>query len=302
MIPKAKAEQLIAIYLYVCHMYEYRLKYCCERFSNNQYPEFTDQEVLTIYLFTMSHEQRFKVKHMHQFTKDYLTSWFPKLPSYVAFNSRLNRLSEALKELSIELLSAKSMDVSAMNLSVLDSFPIMTCSGKRCSKVAQEITDKTFCSTKGIWYYGLKLHILGFKQPNRLPIPEAVVLTEASENDLNVFKQNWSGISNRHFFGDKIYHDSNFFKQLLEEQQSIMYTPVKGVKGQSEPIKYFDKAAADLFSKAVSRVRQPIESFFNWLEEKTGIQRASKVRSTNGLLVHVFGRLAVAFMCLFFNP
>lgn len=283
-------------------MYKYRLKHCCERFSNNQHPEFTDQEVLTIYLFTMLHEQRFKVKHMHQFAKDYLITWFPKLPSYVAFNTRLNRLSEALKELSIGLLSDSSLNARAMSISVLDSFPIITCSGKRSAKVAREITDKTFCSTKGIWYYGLKLHLLGFKQPNRLPLPEAVVLTEASENDLNVFKQNWSSISNRHFFGDKIYHDPSFFNQLLEERQSIMLTPVKGVKGQSECIKCFDKAAADLFSTAVSRVRQPIESFFNWLEEKTGIQRASKVRSTNGLLVHVFGRLAVAFMCLFFNP
>lgn len=283
-------------------MYECRLKFCCERFSNNQHPEFTDQEVLTIYLFTMLHEQRFKVKQMHQFAKDYLTSWFPKLPSYVAFNTRLNRLSEALKELSIGLLGGFSLDSELTSISVLDSFPIITCSGKRSAKVAQEITDKTFCSTKGIWYYGLKLHLLGFKQPNRLPLPEAVVLTEASENDLNVFKQNWSGIRNRHFFGDKIYHDPTFFSQLREERQSIMYTPVKGVKGQSESMKCFDKAAADLFSSAVSRVRQPIESFFNWLEEKTSIQRASKVRSTNGLLVHVFGRLAVAFMCLFFNP
>ena len=302
MIPKAKSEQLIAIYLYICDMYEYRLKYCCERFSNNQHPEFTDQEVLTIYLFTMAHEQRFKVKHMHQFAKDYLNSWFPKLPSYVAFNSRLNRLSEALKALAAELLSTMSLNVSAMNVSVLDSFPIITCSGKRCAKVAQEITDKTFCSTKGIWYYGLKLHLLGFKRPNRIPLPEAIVLTEASENDLNVFKQNWGGFRNRHFFGDKIYYDPNYFSQLLEERQSIMYTPVKGVKGQADSIKCIDKAASDLFSTAVSRVRQPVESFFNWLEEKTGIQRASKVRSTNGLLVHVFGRLAVAFMCLFFNP
>ena len=47
-------------------------------------------------------------------------------------------------------------------------------------------------------------------------------------------------------------------------------------------------------STAVSRVRQPIESLFHWLKEKTGIQRASKVRSYNGLLVHVFGRLAAA--------
>lgn len=283
-------------------MYDYRLKYCCERFSNNRHPEFTDQEVLTIYIFAMLHEQRFKVKQMHQFAKDYLISWFPKLPSYVAFTTRLNRLSEALKELSIGLLSRSSLDSNAMSISVLDSFPIITCSGKRSAKVAKEITDKTYCSTKGIWYYGLKLHLLGFQQSKRLPLPEGVVLTEASENDLNVFKQNWSGIYNRHFFGDKIYHDPSFFSQLLEERQSTMYTPVKGVKGQAESIKCFDKAAADLFSTAVSRVRQPMESFFNWLEEKTGIQRASKVRSTNGLLVHVFGRLAVAFMCLFFNP
>jgi len=302
MIPKAKAEQLIAIYLYICDMYDNRLKYCCERFSNNQCPLFTDQEALTIYLFTMAHEQRFKVKHMHQFAKDYLSSWFPELPSYVAFNNRLNRLSEALKELCAELLSANALNVNTMKTSVLDSFPIITCSGKRCAKVAQEITDKTFSSTKGIWYYGLKLHLLGFQRPNQLPMPEAIVLTEASENDLNVFKQNWGGISNRQFFGDKIYHDPNYFNQLLEERQSIMYTPVKGVKGQADAAKLFNKAAENLFSTAVSRVRQPVESFFNWLEEKTGIQRASKVRSTNGLLVHVFGRLAVAFMCLFFNP
>jgi len=47
-------------------------------------------------------------------------------------------------------------------------------------------------------------------------------------------------------------------------------------------------------SRAVSRVRQPIESLFNWIEEKAGIEMASKVRSSQGLLVHVFGRLAAA--------
>jgi hypothetical protein len=60
------------------------------------------------------------------------------------------------------------------------------------------------------------------------------------------------------------------------------------------------KAADDLFSKAVSSVRQPIEAFFNWLIEKTDIQRASKVRSTKGLLVHVFGKIAAAFINLIF--
>ncbi|MDR3133452.1 MAG: transposase [Prevotellaceae bacterium] len=56
------------------------------------------------------------------------------------------------------------------------------------------------------------------------------------------------------------------------------------------------KAYNDLFSAAVSRVRQPIESFFNWLIEKTTIQRASKVRSTAGLLVHLMGKITIAFI------
>jgi len=66
-------------------------------------------------------------------------------------------------------------------------------------------------------------------------------------------------------------------------------------------LKQMCKAFNDLFSNSVSKVRQPIESLFNWLIEKTDIQRASKVRSTNGLLVHVFGRIAAAYIFLIFN-
>jgi len=63
-----------------------------------------------------------------------------------------------------------------------------------------------------------------------------------------------------------------------------MLTPVKGIKGQDAELKHRDKAANDLFSAAVSRIRQPIEALFNWLIEKTDIQRVSKVRSTKGLI------------------
>ena len=57
-----------------------------------------------------------------------------------------------------------------------------------------------------------------------------------------------------------------------------------------------------VYSQIVSGVRQPIESLFNWVEEKTGIEVASKVRSYKGLMVHVFGRLAAAMFMLAFNP
>ncbi|MCX6230862.1 MAG: transposase [Bacteroidetes bacterium] len=186
-------------------------------------------------------------------------------------------------------------------ISLLDSLPIITCSGKRVGKVATELTDKGYCSTKGMYYYGVKLHALAYRRVGHLPFPEQLLVTPASENDLNVFKQAWSNIENRTFFGDKIYHNEDFFSQIASNQNAVMLTPVKGIKNQSEREKQFDKAANDLFSTAVSRIRQPIESLFNWFIEKTDFQRASKVRSTKGLIVHVFGKIAAAFIYLIFN-
>ena len=135
-----------------------------------------------------------------------------------------------------------------------------------------------------------------------MPWLESIVLTKASESDLTVFKENWSQLQNRTYYGDKIYKSKEWFDSMEEDTGSIMVTPVKVIKGEDQWSKQFNKAANDLYSKAVSSVRQPIESFFNWIIEKTDIQRASKVRSTKGLLLYVFGRIAAAFICSVFNP
>jgi hypothetical protein len=178
--------------------------------------------------------------------------------------------------------------------------PLLPALVNEAEKWLLEITDKGFCGTKSLYYYGLKLHALAFSRPNRMPFPEQIIITTASESDLNVFKQDWGAITNRTFFGDKIYHDIPYFKDLEIKANATMLTPVKAVKCQSEELKQRDKAANDLFGTAVSTVRQPIESLFNWLIEKTDLQRASKVRSTNGLLVHVFAKIAAAFIYLIF--
>jgi hypothetical protein len=301
MIPKVKELKLISIYLYICNIYDSHLRHACERFSNNNHPAFTDQEVMTIYLYVMNVEQRLKIKQIHEFANEHLRSWFPLLPTYEAFNMRINRLSEAFKKVSDLLFSGYCPEDCDMDTSLMDSLPIITCSGKRSPSIAKEITDKGFCSTKSMYYYGLKLHALAFHRPEHLPFPESIVITPASENDLNVHKQNWSDISNRSFYGDKIYCDAELLDNMDNKYNSTILTPVKGIKGQSEITKQWNKAADDLYSRAVSSVRQPIESLFNWIIEKTDIQRASKVRSTNGLLVHVFGRIAAAFIFLIFN-
>lgn len=85
---------------------------------------------------------------------------------------------------------------------------------------------------------------------------------------------------------------------MLKHQNLEVLTPVKVFKGMPEIIRLRVKAANDLFSTAVSRVRQPVEAIFNWLIEKTDIQKTNKVRSIKGLMDHAFGRLAVAFIPL----
>lgn len=300
MINQTKALKLVHIYLTICDRFEKDLKYTCERFSNNDKPDLTDEEIMTIYLFAIEEEQRFNVKQIHKFASDYLCPWFPNLGSYSAFSNRLNRLSESFKHLATNLISEHYPEECYPDQSLLDSMPIITCSGKRSGKVAKDITDKGYCSTKSMYYYGVKLHALAFRREKTIPFPEEILITPASVNDLTIFKEAWTNKENRCFFGDKIYHHQDFFSDLEKENNSIMMTPVKAIKGECQEIRNRDKASNDLYSTAVSRVRQPIESFFNWLIEKTNIQKACKVRSTKGLLVHLFGKIAAAFINLIF--
>ncbi|RZK34012.1 MAG: IS4/IS5 family transposase [Hymenobacter sp.] len=301
MLPEAKALQLIAVYYYVSEQFETELHYSVQRFSNNTTPSFTDVEVMTLYLFVMQQEQRFDNKHIYTFARHYLLTWFPRLPSYQAFNHRLNRLCCAFQVLTARLLQQFQPVDTSTRLSLIDSMPIQTCSGKRKGRVAKELTDKGYCSTKGKYYYGLKLHVLGLQRRGTVPFAEHIALSAASENDLNILEQNWSTLQERIFIGDKIYHDRPLHQQLWHQQKSSVLTPVKKVKNKAAVLVQHDQAADDLFSKAVSSLRQPIESLFNWLIEKTNLQNASKVRSANGLLVHVFARLAAAYSYLIFN-
>lgn len=109
-----------------------------------------------------------------------------------------------------------------------------------------------------MYYYALKLHALEFRLEKQLPFPEQMLNTPASENDLNVFRNAWSNIENRPFFGDKFYHDHDFFERLLVTQNAVMLTSVKGINGQSEWEKQNDRVANSLLSTDVSKVRQPI--------------------------------------------
>ncbi len=286
---------LVKIYLFVCDVYEKELKYSVQRFSNNSRPAFTDQEIMTIMLYNIAYEKRLTVREIHSFTWHWLRSWFPLLPSYTAFVMRVNQLGEAFRKLLIRLIRDYAPSGTSHIRTLVDSMPIITCSGKRSGKVAGEITDKGYCSTKSIYYYGVKLHMMARHVAGRLLMPEELILTPASESDLNVLRNHWSELPNRVFFADKAYQDKDM-QQNMAKIGTELLSPVKYPKGVPEALKQMSKAADDLFSRAVSSVRQPIESLFAWILEKIDTQRASKVRSAKGLMVHIFSKLTAIFM------
>lgn len=57
MINQAITSNLVKIYFFVCDKFEKELQYHCQRFSNNNNPDFTDQELVTIYLFCVNQEK-----------------------------------------------------------------------------------------------------------------------------------------------------------------------------------------------------------------------------------------------------
>lgn len=156
------------------------------------------------------------------------------------------------------------------------------------------MTDKGYCSTKKLHYFGAKLHNIAFHRQGKFPIPEFLILSKASEHDLNVVREILPQLENRALIGDKADSKEDFNEVLQKKTGSYIYTAVKLVKGETQATRQFKHAADQPFSTQVSRIRQPIESLFNWIIEKTDIQRASKVRSRQGLIVHVFGRIAAA--------
>ena len=282
--------RLITLYEFICKHYQEHLWVYCQRFGSYANLSFSDEEVLCIYLWGIMNK-RFEVSLLYEDTRRYLQSWFPKLPSYGGYVQRLNRLSDVFVPLLEAIQSHCAQTDVLRDIRLMDALPIHLAHGKRSARagVASELANKGYCSSKDEYYYGVKLHVLGLRRPGTLPLPEYIGLSPASDHDLAVFRQIAPQLYGGELYLDKAYADALLQQTALSEQELRMLTPAKKAKGQ----KYLD-AADQWLSTAVSRVRQPIESLFNWIEEKTGIQRASKVRSYQGLLVHVFGRLAAA--------
>ncbi len=86
-------DKRIHLYVSICRHSRKHLWIHSQRLSNNPTVTFTDQEVLTVYLFGMM-QQHLALKAIYIDTHDHLKAWVPHLPSYSGFIQRLNRLAD----------------------------------------------------------------------------------------------------------------------------------------------------------------------------------------------------------------
>ena len=286
---------LIEIYLFVCQTYDTSSQTCYQRLSNNRVPLFTDQELITIWFFAHL-EGCFEKKRMHRLIEKYWREWFPLLPSYQTFVLRLNRLEQTFQTFGALLSQALTAQRTQEFDHLVDSLPVMLArhGHSYCARVAREIADAGFCAAKKTRFHGVRLHLIAQRRSGRLPLPEQVWLCGASHHDSKAFIEQQPELPTTELFGDLAYPTPGIISHL-KEQQTRLVAPQKKPRGKelTDDEKYYNRL--------VRSIRQPIESLFNWIEEKTGIQRASKVRSTDALMIHCWGKLAVAFFLLVFN-
>ncbi len=95
---------------------------------------------------------------------------------------------------------------------------------------------------------------------------------------------------------DKNANPEPLFQQTLNGQNTNLYTGRKKPKGKnlSKLEKYHNRL--------ISKFRRPSRrASLIGAGEKTNTQKAGKVRSADGLLLHCWGKLAFAFHLLVFN-
>ena len=139
------------------------------------------------------------------------------------------------------------------------------------AKVGKPLCSKCYNATRKEWYHGVKLHAFVMLRPGKLPIPCAFQISQASLCDLWAAKQidlDCAPVASGKLFADRAYADAAWKVALRDNRAIELITPRK-----KKPTDIL--SSGDCFNSSVASFRQPIESFFNWLQIKSAIQSAS---------------------------
>jgi len=289
---------LIWLYIFIDNLFaQTELKLYTMRLSNNGHPYFSDSELFTCAIFAEVVGLRTKKDGYNYIQKHYL-SWFPKLPTYEVYNRKLIKFHEALTYI-FRVLRNTYITIR-QPIAQIDTAPICLCQAQHSSKAkaAKPFVSKGYCAAKKMYYVGVKFQIIAQHRINQLPYPIDYHIETAKVHDLDIAKQTlpYSDLEHIDFYGDKAYIDKNLQLELFDMKYVNLITPNKKKKGQHS-LTLFEKA----YNSIHSSIRQPIDTIFGWINEKTNIQNASKVRSIDGLFYHVNVKMVAALLMLIFQ-
>jgi len=237
------------------------------------------------------------LKKTHIYIRNHYGEWFPHLPSYPGWNKRLRFILDAFPDLVEYTVQHLYHNVGGQfsGYDLLDSLPIKLARGSRSdtAKTAASLANKGYCDSQREWYYGIKFHLQAGARTGKLPVPKHYGVTPASTHDLTAWRDSMLIQENRVIYADKAYIDLSLQQHLEGWNRVSLKTPHKKKKGHP-PLCLFQQVDNTIHSK----IRQPIDALFSWMQEKTGIQNASKVRSLSGLLLHVYAKLAACMIIM----
>jgi len=261
-----------------------------ESLSRTPPGQISDTEVLTIYFWGLRTGHR-SITTIHRYVRAHLREWFPALPGYQQYVKRINRLADLLESIFGVLCFADESDVDK---AVIDSMPIVIASSSRSGRasVAPDLCSKGYCASKKMYYYGCKLHLVVSGDRNSAPYSMlAGDISPASEHDIGYLKRSHLLIKASSLYGDKAYLSNPLAREMFKTDLKLICPPKKP-RGKAMSL------GSQLIGALISGTRQTIETAFGWIQRKTGISKASNVRSSQGLRRHIFGALVgVALGC-----
>ncbi|CAN5538478.1 hypothetical protein BH10ACI1_BH10ACI1_03910 [soil metagenome] len=207
----------------------------------------------------------------------------------------MNLLEQTFQSIGAELFARLRSSQIPEHDHLIDSYPVMLASGGHAYRacVARERADVGYCAAKKTYFYGIRLHTIAQRRFKLLPNLSQIWLTEASHHDSTAAGEQFLELADTSLIANLAYLEPKF-ESSLKEQNTHLLVGYKKPKGKD--LSKFKK----YHNRLISKFRQPIESLFNWIDEKTKLQKASKVCSVEGLMIHCWGKLAVAFYLLVF--
>jgi hypothetical protein len=216
------ADQMLTIYVFVADFLDTHPTLANWRHSNNNVPEFTDAEVITIGLLQGCLGVA-SLKQTYRLVKNNWQDAFPKLPSYARWLARLHQLSFLMAHLWWEALRQHKMPGC---LYLIDSKPIPVCKPIRHGRVRlMRLEGAYFGKSSTGWFFGFKLHLL----VHHSGVVLAALLTAGNccDKDADVLQEMLIWAGGGAVLSDRGYRDKDLLAFLETEYGVVVVNPTQ---------------------------------------------------------------------------